>query len=115
MEYNRLRLGKSLEHKHHDGREYDDCGDNCEANPAPNVQIVPESPEVHFEIPTDIMKTWASARVSPWSFSKQLSVISVLLFARDREKLTRALHGHTQIRAAEFGQNGCVYCHDFAV
>ena len=64
MEYNRLRLGKSLEHKHQDGREYDDCGDNCEANPAPMVQIVPESPEVHFEIPTDLMETWASARVS---------------------------------------------------
>ncbi len=115
MECKRLRLGKSLEHKHQDGRKYDDCGDNCEANPVPNAQIVPESPEVHFEIPTNVMKTWDSARVSPWSFSKQLSVMSVLLFARDREKLTGALHGHTQIRAAEFGQNSCVYCHDFAV
>lgn len=95
MEYNRLRLGKSLEHKHQDGREYDDCGDNCEANPVPSAQIVPKAREVHFEIPTDLMITDNCAR--------------------DREKLTRVLHGHTQIRAAEFGQNSCVYCHDLAV
>ena len=115
MEHNRLRLGRSLEHKHQDGREYDDCDDNCGANPVPNAQIVPKAPEVHFEIPADSKKTWVSARANRWTFSKKLLVTSVLLFARDREKLTGTLHGHTQIRAAEFGQNGCVYCHDLAV
>ncbi len=54
MEYNRLGLGKSLERKHQENREHNDRGDNYAANPVPSTRVVPEAPEVHFEIPLDL-------------------------------------------------------------